>query len=431
MSSVMNTVYNNYLTTYTPKSLTRYDTHKKSELRGVYNSIVKMNKDAPWYLPTTSKDVQRYAVDLKESARELHNTIAWLGGLEESESLQKKSAYSSDPDVVSANFIGKDLPTGTPDGFTIEVESLATPQENMGLFLPESTVALRPDTYSFDISINDMNYEFQFSIGESETNREVQERLARLINNSSIGLKATVREEDHRTSLSLVSESAGLPSGKDHIFSVSDERTSKAKGTVQYFGLNYTSREASDAVFKINGEQRTASANHFTVGKLFEVELKGLSPKDSPATIGLKNDVESMTDNIRHLVGGYNDFIKAASSYLETQSRSKALLREMKNLAGNFSSELESIGLNLSEEGTISIDPDLLRQAAQQTQDTGGSFDYLKNFTQSLLKKSDQISLNPMDYVDKTIVAYKNPGHNFVSPYTTSNYSGMMFNFYC
>lgn len=431
MSSVMNTIYNNYLTTYTPKSLTRYDTHKKSELRGVYNSIVKLNKEAPWYLPTTSREAQDYAVNLKESARELHNTIAWLGGLEESESLQKKNAYSSDPDVVSANFIGKDLPSGTPEEFSIEVENLAAPQENMGLFLPESAVALKPDTYSFDISINDMNYEFQFSIGEGETNREVQERLARLINNSSIGIKAAVLEEDQRTSLSLTSESSGLPEGKKQIFSVSDERTSKTKGTVQYFGLNYTSREASDAAFKINGEERTASANHFTVGKLFEVELRGLSPEGSPSTIGLKNDVESMTDNIRHLIGGYNDFIRAASSYLETQSRSRALLREMKNIAGNYSSELESIGLNLSDEGTISIDSDLLRQAAQQTQDAGGSFDYLKNFTKSLLKKSDQISLNPMEYVDKTIVAYKNPGHNFVSPYNTSSYSGMMFNFYC
>ncbi len=431
MSSVLNTVYNNYLTTYTPKSLTRYDTHKKSELRSVYNSIVKLNKEAPWYLPTTSRDVQSYAVNLKESARELHNTIAWLGGLEGSESLQKKSAYSSAPDIVSANFIGEDLPSGTPEGFSIEVENLATSQENMGLFLPEGVVALKPDTYSFDISINNMNYEFQFSIGEGETNREVQERLAKLINNSSIGIKASVLEEEQRTSLSLTSESSGLPDGKNQIFSVSDERTSKTKGTVQYFGLNYTSREAADAAFKINGEERTASANHFTVGKLFEVELKALSPEGSPATIGLKNDVESMTDNIRHLIGGYNDFIKAASSYLETQSRSKALLREMKNIAGKYSNEMESIGLNLSDEGTISIDADLLRRAAQQTQDSGGSFDYLKNFTQSLLKKSDQISLNPMDYVDKTIVAYKNPGHNFVSPYNTSNYSGMMFNFYC
>ena len=82
MGPVMNTVYNNYLTTYTQKPLTKYDSHKKSELRNVYNSIVKLNKDAPWYLPTTSKDAQQYAVDLKENARGLRNTIAQLGGLE-------------------------------------------------------------------------------------------------------------------------------------------------------------------------------------------------------------------------------------------------------------------------------------------------------------------------------------------------------------
>ena len=36
-----------------------------------------------------------------------------------------------------------------------------------------------------------------------------------------------------------------------------------------------------------------------------------------------------------------------------------------------------------------------------------------------------------MEYVQRTIVAYKNPGHNFASPYNTSSYSGMMFNFFC
>lgn len=431
MSSVLNTVYNNYLSTYTPKSLTRYDTHKKSELRGIYNSIVKLNKEAPWYLPTTSKDTQRYAVDLKENARGLRNTIARLGGLDESESLQKKSAFSSDPDVLSVTFIGEDVPVGTPESFSIEVKSLASPQENMGLFLPDEAVALKPDTYSLELSINDMNYEFQFSISDGETNRDVQERLARMINNSSIGIKANVLEEENRSSLSLTSESSGLPKGKNCIFSVSDERTGGAKGAVAYFGLDYTSREACNASFKVNGTERSASSNHFTVEKMFEVELKGVSPQDTPTSVGLKTNVESVTDNVRQLVSGYNDFIKAASSYLETQARSKTLLREMKSIASSYSNELESIGLNISSEGTISIDSDLLRQSAQHTQDTGGSFDYLKDFTQSLLRKSDQVSLNPMDYVEKTIVAYKNPGHNYVNPYTTSNYSGMMFNYYC
>ena len=36
-----------------------------------------------------------------------------------------------------------------------------------------------------------------------------------------------------------------------------------------------------------------------------------------------------------------------------------------------------------------------------------------------------------MQYVEKTIVAYKNPGHNFPAPYAASAYSGMMFNYYC
>ena len=90
MSAVLNTVYNNYLTAYSPRQLTKYDTHKKSELRSVYNSIIKLNKDAPWYLPTTSKDTQYYAVDAKENARELHNSIAQLGGLEQDGMFRKK-----------------------------------------------------------------------------------------------------------------------------------------------------------------------------------------------------------------------------------------------------------------------------------------------------------------------------------------------------
>ena len=37
-----------------------------------------------------------------------------------------------------------------------------------------------------------------------------------------------------------------------------------------------------------------------------------------------------------------------------------------------------------------------------------------------------------MNYVDKLLVAYKNPaGHNFTAPYATSVYSGMMLDQYC
>lgn len=431
MSAVMNSVYNNYLTTYSPKSLTRYDTHKKSELRNVYNSIVKINKEAPWYLPITSKSTQQYAVDIKENARELHNTIAHLGGLEENGLLSKKSAYSTNAEIATVHYVGTAAQENELPQLRMEVQTLASAQENMGLFLANEKVELPADTYSFDISINDMNYEFQFAIGEDETNKEVQERLVRLINNSGIGIRAALTESEEQTSLRLTSETTGLPSGKDRIFTISDNHTSKTSGTVAYFGLDYISHNATDANFLINDEQHSSSANHFTIGKLYEVELKGTCPEGQSIEIGLKPDVESVTDNITHLIGGYNSFVKAASNYLESQSRSKKLVQEMQGIASLYKPTMESMGLNLQKDGTMTVDDTKLKQAASESEDIAQTFDYIKDFSNMLLRKTNQVSLNPMDYVDRTIVAYKNPNRSYTSPYSTSAYTGMMFNGYC
>ena len=435
MSALLNTVYNNYMTTYAPRQLTKYDTHKKSELRSVYNSIVKLNKDAPWYLPTTSTDTQHYAVDLKENARELHNTIAQLGGLESDGLFRKKSAYSSDTDVVDVSYVGADATSGVAPEFDLEVRELATPQENLGYFLPDLATTLSPATYSFDIAINDMNYEFQFNISEGDTNRQILERLSRLINNADIGLSAEVAQSDSRYALKLTSDATGIPAnGKAAHFQVSDDHTSKTSGVVNYLGLNYISHPAGNAAFLINGEERSASSNHFTIGKTFDVRLKAISPEGRPAHIGLKTDTESITDNVVQLIGGYNEFIKAASSYLETQSRSRQLIREFSSIASRYGSSLESMGMHLQEDGLLSVNDEVLQQTAQTAAASGddlSAFSVLKEFSNSILHKSDQIALNPMDYVDKKIVAYKNPGHNFASPYITSAYSGMMFNSYC
>ena len=431
MGPVLNTVYNNYVSTYAPKPLTKYDTHKKSELRSVYNSIVKLNKDEPWYLPTTSKDTQQYAVNLKENARGLRNTIAQLGGLEKDGLFRKKSAYSTDEGVATAVYVGSEESKAEVPDFQLEVHALATTQENLGLFLQgNGRAALPPDTYSFDVNINDMNYEFQFSVGEGETNQQVQERLVRLINNSDIGLRASLAESEGRTSLRLTSEATGLAPDRDYIFAVSDDHTSKTHGAVEYLGLDYTSRDASNASFAVDGEELTSQSNHLTLGQLFDVRLTGISPEGQPTKIGLKTDVESLTDNVFHLVGGYNDFVRAASSYLETQTRSRQLIREMKGIASVYGSSLETMGLNLTEDGTLDIDRDTLRETAAGTQDINETFGSLKSFSNMLLRKSDQVSLNPMDYVEKVMVAYKNPGHNYPNPYITSAYTGMMFDGY-
>ncbi|MBD5475753.1 MAG: flagellar capping protein [Lachnospiraceae bacterium] len=429
----LNNVYNFYMTTYAPKSSTPYDSHKKSELRGVYNSIVKMNKESPLYILDTSKDSQRFAISVKENARELRNTIASLGGLDEDELLNKKVAYSSNPNIAKASFIGSAKADDGLPSYDIEVNRLASSQVNAGKFLPnDEVVALAPDTYSFDVGIDGLNYEFQFSIKPTDTNRDVQDRLARLVTNANIGITAqAISGEDNTSYLRMESNSTGLKDDKPYIYKISDHRTSKTSGAVDYFGLDHVAVQPANASYTVNGEEHTSTSNRFTLAHTYEIELTGLSSEDGEtASIGLKTDVESLTENVNTLVRGFNSFLQAVAEYSDNQPKSNRLFNEMSSVARVYARDLTSVGLNLNLDGTLEVDDATLRQSAM-SDDAKNAFSPMKSFTNSVLRKSNQVALDPMNYVNNVIVAYKNPGKNFASPYITSAYSGMMFNSYC
>ncbi|MCH5254929.1 MAG: flagellar filament capping protein FliD [Lachnospiraceae bacterium] len=426
-------IYNFYMTTYAPKSSTPYDSHKKSELRKVYNSIVKMNKEAPLYILDTSRESYSFAIGMKENARELRNTIASLGGLNEDEMLNKKAAYSSNENIVSASYIGTPGDSASAPSIEVEVHSLASAQVNMGHYLPsEDLVNLPAATYSFDVSIDDLNYEFQFNIKPEDTNRNVQERLARLISNAKIGITGQVMTDDEgRSCLRLESNSTGLKNNKSQIFHVSDHRTSKTAGAVDYLGLDYIAVTPSDARYSVDGEERTSPSNHVHIGRTYELTLNGVSAEEGEtATVGLKTDVESLTENINTLVKGYNSFLRAASEYSDKHPKSNRIVHDLGNISRLYAQGLTSAGLNLNLDGTLEIDSEAVQKTAM-SKDAQKAFSSITDFTQSLVRKSNQISLDPMNYVNNVVVAYKNPGKNFATPYITSAYSGMMFNSYC
>lgn len=431
--SALNTAYNYYLTSYAPKTSTSFDAHKKSELRRLYNSIVKLDKESPLYLLNEKADYKSFAIGLKENARSFRNTIASLGGLNEHELLNKKAAYSSNESLVTAEYIGDMAQAAEDNTLEIQINSLATSQVNLGNFLPSNeTAALNPATYSFDLSINDLNYEFQFSINENDTNKDIQDRLGRLINNAEIGITAEVIEdEEGNSSLKLSSNQTGLPENRKFLFRISDEHTSMESGAVEYLSIGEITRNASNAEFTINGVAHTTYSNHFTIEKMYEISLTGLSEsKDDVAVIGIKNDVESLKENIHTLIGGYNSFLKAASEYIESQPGSNRLVNEMSHIAFVHSADFDHLGVHITDSGALELDEKQLSQAALN-EDVNETFHSIKDFTHSVLKKTNFISLNPMEYADKKIVAYKNPGKNFANPYVTSSYSGMLFNGYC
>lgn len=426
----LSNIYNHYLTTYAPKSATRYDAHKKSELRNVYNSIVKLNKDAPLSIVDTSEAAQKYVVGIKENARELRNTITSLSGSDETQLLNRKIAYSSDSSVIDAKFIGDISEQNEDEALEIGVEQLAQSQINTGNYLRKDAMALSSGTYSFDIAINNTGYEFQFNINPGDTNFDLQNKLARLINNSNIGLSATIKEYDtNHAALSLESTATGIDLGHATLFDITDDNTSQTGGVVDYLGINEVTRHPQNAIFTLDDEKRVSYTNHFTVQGKYDVTLKGLTSDENTVTVGLKPDMESLSENINRFIGGYNEFIRAAAEYQNSQPKSSQLIREMSRISGLYNNELGPLGISLTEDGTIKVDNTTLKAGLEEN-GVAESMDGIKRFANAVLNKSNAISLNPMDYVNKTIVAYKNPGKNFSPAYITSQYSGMMFNSY-
>lgn len=430
--AALNTVYNHYMTAYASSgSNSKYDAHKKSELKGVVNSIAKLNKDAPVFLIDNSPETKEFAVSLKESARSLKNTITSLSGENGDGMLSKKTVSSSNEDIVSASYSGGSE-AESPPPIELTVDQLASRQLNRGRGLPPDEMGLPPDTYSFDIRSRDIDYEFQFNINEGDTNRTIEEKLARLITRSNIGIHAeTTEDQTGNISLLLSSDDTGVKGDSGLQFIVSDDKTSKTRGAVKYFGLDSVDEFPSNALYTINGEARSSSSNEVTIGKVYDLTFKGTTESGQTVSVRVKTDVESLTDNISHLISGYNAFLQNASKYLDSQPQSKALVREMTGLSNGFNNDLEALGVNFNEDGQISLDKNLIQQTAEED-DSLTRFDNVKKFANNILDKANSVSLDPLQYTNKKIVAYKNPNaNNYSSPYITSNYSGLMFSSYC
>lgn len=429
----IDTAYNYYLSTYAKQSTSRYDSHKKSELRSIYNNIVKINKDSPLYKIKRSEDVQKFAIDIKESTRMIKNVVASLSDAEEGigNAFQKKLAFSSQEDVISADYLGSNHSSDNMENFYVEVRQLASPQINQGSFLDKNRLNLKPGTYSFDLENSTSAYEFQFTINPEDTNFSTQNKLANLITNADIGLKAAVVENaDGLSALQIESLATGINPNDSFLFSISPQGNHDSMSAIDALGIDHVAQDAQNAVFLLNGTEQMAYENTFLLDNDFELSLHGTSPEGEPAVIGFKTNADAMAENIQTLVNSYNSVLHTANKYSLTQPQSVQLYRDMSGTAFAYQKSLENIGLMVSDNGEISIDDDILSETVS-SENYEERLSVLNDFKNLLNMKANNASLDPMRYVDKVLVTYKNPGKTFVTPYITSIYSGMMMDEYC
>ena len=415
--------YNYFMTTYGRDIGSRYESHKKSELRDTYNKIIKTNKDSPLYKIKDTEDIGQFAIDIKEHANSMSLSVSNLSSAgDDIESiLDKRIAASSDTDSVDVMYVGDS--NDNADDFTIEVDSLATPQINTGRYLDKEGHDFEAGQYSFDLDIRNHSYEFQFNVNAGEDNLTVQNKIVRLLNTSDIGLGAQlITNRIGQNAIQVSSKATGVAEDENVLFNISSNISRKQLDTL---GIDRVTQMPSNSDFKLNGVSHQSLSNTFTVNKAYELVLK--APSKGEVRVGLMNDTEALTDGVQQLLDSYNGMINVGLRYNGTH-QNRTLFNEISSIAKGMSESLAFAGIFTDEVGHLELDENRLSEVIN-SDDKAQAFTTLNQLKAAISKAASKTSINPMAYVDKAIVEYKNPGKTLAAPYATSQYSGMMLNY--
>jgi len=425
---MISSVYSYYLSQYGNKSNSKYDSHTRTQLKNTYSKVVKINSQTPVYKLDLSTAAQKYAIDLKEHARALENITEDLSDGADGSMTFKKSAVSSNASAVNASYITDFGAASDDESFDINVKQLACSQLNTGNYLQPRSKHIKPGEYSFDLSINDVIYEFQFKVDNSETTNNIQNKIARLINRSNIGLTANIKEDNlGNTAINIESEATGINGTTPVIFSIKSDDASN-QPLIDTLGLDRVTQYPANAIFDVDGDERSSMSNSITINKAYDVKLSKVT--EEPVTISLKADADSIVESLNELVAGYNNLISVTNDENNNHFQgTEKLQNEIASIARSYKKQLADSGLSLNKDGTISADKEVIINADNKDA-LSHIYESLNSFKNSIKEKAEDIALNPMDYVNNKIIAYKNPLRSFPDPYNLSAYTGMMFNGY-
>ena len=425
---MISSVYSYYLSQYGNKSNSKYDSHTRTQLKNTYSKVVKINSQTPVYKLDLSTAAQKYAIDLKEHARALENITEDLSDGADGTMTFKKSAVSSNASAVNASYITDFGAASDDESFDINVKQLACSQLNTGNYLQPRSKHIKPGEYSFDLSINDVIYEFQFKVNNSETTNNIQNKIARLINRSNIGLTANIKEDSlGNTAINIESESTGINGTTPVIFSIKSDDANN-QPLIDTLGLDRVTQYPANAIFDVDGDERSSMSNSITINKAYDVKLSKVT--EEPVTISLKADADSIVESLNELVAGYNNLISVTNDENNNHFQgTEKLQNEIASIARSYKKQLADSGLSLNKDGTISADKEVIINADNKDA-LSHIYESLNSFKNSIKEKAENIALNPMDYVNNKIIAYKNPLRSFPDPYNLSAYTGMMFNGY-
>jgi len=425
-------VYNHLMQGLVMMRPNRYDTHKKSELQNVYRDIMRLTSEQPLYKVTFDESAQEYTLGIKDAALSLTSMIKELNAEETTSVFQNRILVSDQPEDVDVSVLeGSSLPEEDLP-LSVEVSTLSSSQENHGNFVPAGESALVSGQYNFTIGIEENMYSFQFNVASGSSNLELQKKLADFINKTSIGLRTRiVREpETGNSRLDLIAITAGASDGIAS-FRPADVRfpSDASHGIITHFGLDNIAKAPENTRFTVNGIPKEVRGRSYLYNNALVLSLKKTT--ETPVTIGRVADQEPIMEKLRSFIKKYNSVFDFVKQQQPDNHRAKKLLYELGSTMRQFSAELGTCGLTVSKDGLLYANEKKMYTAAGN-----GSIEQLfseeSKFSAVLVKKLSDIALNPMDYLNKTVVTYPNvTAKKTLNPYVSSIYCGLLYNNYC
>jgi len=355
-------------------------------------------------MANTPQSFRTSVLDLRRGADNLRASLNTMRSVADSP-FRNWEVRSSDNNILQIN--QGTIPRTSAAGIvgrnnTVEVLQLATAQRNEGNALVSSALAadsgFTVGENRFSINMGTRQFDFNFTISETDTNRDVQQRIANAVNSRNIGVTAQVTTDSNAGTSMLVfaSRETGVNVAGQPNFTVNDGMG----GAIAILGGNQITTQAQDAQFRVNrgftGALQTARTNDVSLGFGITATLRDVGR----VTLDFTRDETSQIDSFRNMVGALNDFMAAA------RGAGGRLERDVMGLVQANSASLSRLGVTLSG-GNLRIDEQRLQRAAEQ-----GALDSFVNrdrpglnfgFLNRLDHTAARVSRNPGSFIENVM----------------------------
>jgi flagellar hook-associated protein 2 len=288
------------------------------------------------------------------------------------------SISSSNNDVVSAT-----AANGTAAGtHTVTVTNLATTSSDYSTSFSSATAALPTGQFTLQVG---KNAAVTIPV-DSADSTDTLNGLATYINNQNLGVNASVITDSSGSRLALVSQASGAAG---EIILSND--TTGAKGN----GMGFTDAvDGKDAVLTVDGIPIDSASNTVT-GVIPGVTLTLSGQSSTPVTLQISPNLTPIGNDINNFITSWNTLIQAVNSGIQYDSstgsagalsgdtsvdfvQQQLLSSIASSMSGNNGVvNLQSIGIDMQDDGTLSVDSTTLNNALQN------NFSAVQNLFQS------------------------------------------------